>query len=134
MAVSAIHHIDLAVRDIERSRAFYNHALEPLGLLLVMPRRNPEGHDVLGYGQHPDPVFWIRNGKPPVGKLHVAFLARTHEAVDAFHAAALVAGGTCNGPPGLRPRYGENYYAAFVIDPDGNNIEAVCRAPDGVDR
>jgi catechol 2,3-dioxygenase-like lactoylglutathione lyase family enzyme len=94
---------------------------------LVIHNRHPQGHEVLGFGTLPDPVFWIRSGKTPIEKLHVAFVSATREAVDAFHRAALNAGGVCNGPPGLRPRYAENYYAAFVIDPDGNNIEAVCR-------
>jgi len=122
-----IHHIDLPVRDLTRSQAFYDSALAPLGLKLVIHNRHPQGHEVLGYGALPDPVFWIRSGKAPIEKLHVAFVASTREAVDAFHKAALNAGGVCNGPPGLRPRYAENYYAAFVLDPDGNNIEAVCR-------
>jgi catechol 2,3-dioxygenase-like lactoylglutathione lyase family enzyme len=126
-----IHHIDVPVRDIERSREFYDRALAPLGLQLVMANRNPLGHDVLGYGTLPDPVFWIRSGRGPIERLHVAFLATTREAVDEFHQAALGAGGICNGVPGLRPRYAENYYAAFVLDPDGNNIEAVCRASSG---
>jgi catechol 2,3-dioxygenase-like lactoylglutathione lyase family enzyme len=124
-----IHHIDIAVRDLPRSRKFYEHLLAPLGLAPVIHNHHPEGHEVLGYGSLPDPVFWIRNGKPVAEKLHIAFLAPTHFAVDTFHEAGLAAGGICNGTPGLRPRYGDNYYAAFVLDPDGNNIEAVCRMP-----
>jgi catechol 2,3-dioxygenase-like lactoylglutathione lyase family enzyme len=126
-----IHHIDVPVRDLQRSRAFYDSALAALGLSLVMQHVNPQGHEVLGYGVLPDPTFWIRSGRPPIGRLHVAFLATTREAVDAFHMAALNAGGTSNGTPGLRPHYAEDYYAAFVLDPDGHNIEAVCRAPSG---
>ena len=122
-----IHHIDLPVVDIARSRAFYDRALSPLGLTLVIEKTNPYGHTVLGYGMLPDPVFWIRNGRPAIERLHIAFLAQTRRAVDEFHSAALAAGGVCNGPPGLRPRYDADYYAAFVIDVDGNNIEAVCR-------
>ena len=122
-----IHHIDIAVRDLARSRAFYEKLLAPLGLALVIRNCHPEGHEVLGFGALPDPVFWIRNGKPVAGNLHLAFLAATHTAVDSFHRAGLEAGGICNGVPGLRPRYAENYYAAFMLDPDGNNIEAVCR-------
>jgi catechol 2,3-dioxygenase-like lactoylglutathione lyase family enzyme len=122
-----IHHIDLAVSDLARSRAFYDQSLTPLGLRLVRHHRHPDGHEVLGFGVLPDPVFWIRNGRAPAPRLHVAFQAASRDAVDAFHLAALAAGGGCNGPPGLRPRYAENYYAAFVFDPDGNNIEAVCR-------
>ena len=123
-----IHHIDVPVRDVTRSRAFYDAALAPLDLRLVIHNRHAEGREVLGYGVLPDPVFWIRSGKPPIEKLHVAFAASTREAVDAFHRSALNAGGVCNGPPGFRPRYADSYYAAFVLDPDGNNIEAVCRS------
>ena len=126
-----IHHIDLAVTDLERSRAFYERALAPLGLELVMTFTNYAGRRVIGFGSAPDPVFWIRDGQPIIGRLHVAFCAESHEAVDAFHAAAVQAGGKDNGPPGLRPRYAEHWYAAFVLDPDGHNIEAVCRHPDG---
>lgn len=124
-----IHHIDLPVGDLERSRAFYDLALEPLGLRILMHRRNPQGHEVLGYGVLPDPVFWIRSGRPAIKRLHVAFLADTYDAVDEFHRVGLAAGGICNGEPGLRPHYEEAYYAAYVLDPDGNNIEAVCRRP-----
>ena len=123
-----IHHIDIAVRDLGLSRAFYDAALAPLDLHLVIHNQHAPGQEVLGYGRLPDPVFWIRSGKPPMERLHVAFLAPTRESVDAFHKAALSAGGVCNGPPGLRPRYAPDYYAAFVLDPDGNNIEVVCRA------
>lgn len=122
-----IHHIDLPVEDLDRARAFYDQALKPLGLHVIMHRKNPHGHEVLGYGVSPDPVFRIRNGRPAIRRLHVAFLAPSRSAVDAFHKAAVAAGGTCNGEPDLRPFYEENYYAAYVIDPDGNNVEAVCR-------
>jgi catechol 2,3-dioxygenase-like lactoylglutathione lyase family enzyme len=126
-----IHHIDLPVRDLRRSRTFYDRALAALGLALVMQHRNPQGHEVLGYGVLPDPAFWIRSGRPVNGRLHVAFHATSREVVDAFYREAIEAGGTGNGEPGLRPRYAEDYYAAFVLDPDGNNIEAVCRASPG---
>ena len=122
-----IHHIDLPVDDLERSRAFYDHALAPLGLRLVMQRTNPQGHEVLGYGALPDPVFWIRSGRPAIRRLHVAFMADSRQAVEEFYRLALSAGGITNGEPGLRPRYAEDYYAAYVLDPDGNNIEAACR-------
>jgi catechol 2,3-dioxygenase-like lactoylglutathione lyase family enzyme len=122
-----IHHIDVPVSDIDRSRTFYDKALGPLGMELVTAKRNPQGHEALGYGRAPDAVFWIRSGRPPVKRLHVAFLALTREAVDDFHRAALQVGGVCNGTPGPRAHHDANYYAAFVIDPDGNNIEAVCR-------
>jgi catechol 2,3-dioxygenase-like lactoylglutathione lyase family enzyme len=122
-----IHHIDVPVSSLQQSRAFYDRALEPLDLALVIHNRHPDGSEVLGYGTLPDPVFWIRSGKLPIERLHIAFLARTRDSVHAFYEAALHAGGVSNGAPGLRPRYAENYYAAFVLDPDGNNIEAVCR-------
>lgn len=126
-----IHHIDIAVADLERSCEFYARALAPLNLTLVERHKHSDGHEVIGFGVLPDPVFWIRNGRPANERLHVAFLAASHGAVDSFYRAALEAGGMCNGPPGLRPRYAENYYAAFVLDPDGNNVEAVCRKPAG---
>jgi predicted lactoylglutathione lyase len=81
----------------------------------------------VGFGVPPDPVFWIRNRPSSIARVHVAFLASSRLSVDSFYREALRAGGAGNGEPGLRPQYAENYYAAFVIDPDGNNIEAVCR-------
>ena len=125
-----IHHIDFAVGDFERSRAFYVDALAPLGIGLVMNLERENGRRLAGFGVLPDPTFWIRTGKGIGGRLHVAFSANSRGAVDAFHQAALRAGGTDNGRPGLRPRYGEHYYAAFVLDPDGHNVEAVCRLPE----
>lgn len=122
-----IHHIDLGVTDFARSRTFYVNALAPLGITAVMDIKREDGRKLTGFGTAPDPEFWIRTGPTPAVRLHVAFLADSRAAVDAFHAAALAAGGTDNGSPGLRPRYAERYYAAFVLDPDGHNIEAVCR-------
>lgn len=124
-----IHHIDLAVTNLERSSEFYARALEPLKLGLVERHKHPDGHEVVGFGALQDPVFWIRDGRLPVSRLHVAFLADSPHSVDAFYRAALEAGGVSNGPPGPRPQYASHYYAAFVFDPDGNNIEAVCRQP-----
>jgi catechol 2,3-dioxygenase-like lactoylglutathione lyase family enzyme len=122
-----IHHIDFTVADLAHSRAFYTSALAPLGLDAVMAFTRDDGQQLVGFGRLPDPEFWLRSGNPVGRPLHVAFLAGSRAAVDAFHAAAISAGGKDNGAPGLRPRYAENYYAAFVIDPDGHNIEAVCR-------
>ena len=122
-----IHHIDFAVADFTRSRAFYVRALEPLGIAAVMDIKREDGRKLTGFGTAPDPEFWIRTGRLPGVQLHVAFLAKSRAAVNAFHAAALAAGGTDNGRPGLRPRYAKHYYAAYVLDPDGHNIEAVCR-------
>jgi catechol 2,3-dioxygenase-like lactoylglutathione lyase family enzyme len=125
-----IHHIDFAVTDFERSREFYVRALSPLGLSAVMDRSHDDGRRLTGFSVPPDPVFWIRNGEPLQGRLHVAFSAESRAAVDAFHDAALIAGGTDKGAPGLRSRYAAHYYAAYILDPDGHNIEAVCRLPE----
>jgi catechol 2,3-dioxygenase-like lactoylglutathione lyase family enzyme len=123
-----IHHIDIAVADLPRSRAFYSAVLAPLGLAAAIEFTR-DGCRLVGFGTLPDPEFWIRDGGPMGKRLHVAFLANTRAAVDTFHAAALAAGGMDNGAPGLRPRYAEHWYAAFILDPDGHNIEAVCRQP-----
>ncbi len=121
-----IHHIDFGVSDLARSREFYTRALAPLGLTPFMDLSG-DGRELIGFGTPPDPEFWIRNTRVLTERLHVAFAAESRAAVDAFHAAALAAGGRDNGAPGLRPRYAENYYSAYVLDPDGHNIEAVCR-------
>jgi catechol 2,3-dioxygenase-like lactoylglutathione lyase family enzyme len=118
-------HIGFSVGDFSRSRAFYLAALAPLGASAVMEF---EGH--AGLGREGKPVFWLSQG-PVATPMHLAFTARNRKEVDAFYAAALKAGGRDNGPPGLRPHYHPNYYAAFVIDPDGHNIEAVCHSPAG---
>jgi catechol 2,3-dioxygenase-like lactoylglutathione lyase family enzyme len=122
-----IHHIDIAVTELARSREFYERALAPLGLGVAITFTNHAGRQLVGFGSLIDPEFWIRDGEPIVGRVHVAFLVSSREIVRAFHAAAMQAGGKDNGPPGLRPRYGEDWYAAFVLDPDGHNIEALCR-------
>jgi len=121
-------HVGFAISDLDRSRKFYDAALAPLGLSIQMavpPDETRDGRAAAGYGRDGDPIFWIGD-KERVGEgTHVAFRADTREQVDAFHAAATAAGGKDNGGPGLRPHYAPNYYAAFVIDPDGFNIEAV---------
>ena len=125
-----IDHIGLDVSDIEKSRAFYARALDPLGYRIVQEVR-PEragAPTVVMFGVGEDPDFVIARDQTPGPGNHVAFRADTRERVDAFHAAALAAGGRDNGGPGLRKRYGPTYYAAFVFDPDGFNIEAVCHA------
>ena len=126
-----IDHVGIEVSDFERSKSFYQAALEPLKIRLMM--EPVEGS--AGFGKEtehgPKPFFWIyARERPAVSGAHVAFGARKPELVDAFHAAALAAGGTDNGAPGPRPIYHPGYYGAFVLDPDGNNVEAVChRAP-----
>ena len=122
-------HIGLAVSDIQRSRAFYEAALKPLGYALVgEPMTNDIGGTVVMFGIDGEPDFVIADRERPGEGNHVAFRASTRSEVDAFHAAALAAGGRDNGGPGLRDRYGPNYYAAFIYDPDGFNLEAVCHA------
>jgi catechol 2,3-dioxygenase-like lactoylglutathione lyase family enzyme len=123
-----IHHIDLVVSNLDRSCVFYAACLAPLGLKLMQRHRHPNGDEVVGFGLPPDPVFWIRSGTRLAARVHVAFAAPTHDAVRQFHAAGVGAGGIENGEPGFRPRYAESYFAAFLLDPDGNNIEAVWRA------
>ena len=124
-------HIGFAVSDYERSLAFYKKALEPLGVELIveLPPQEAGGNAHAGFGRKGRAQFWIGTGNALRGRLHVAFEAASRGEVDAFHAAALRAGASDNGKPGLRPRYHLNYYGAFVLDPDGHNIEAVCRAP-----
>jgi catechol 2,3-dioxygenase-like lactoylglutathione lyase family enzyme len=116
-----IDHIALEVGDYRRSKDFYLPSLAALGYGLL---REFEGR-IGGFGRDGKPSFWIREGEPH-GTLHVAFAARNRDEVEAFYAAAVAAGGEDNGPPGLRAHYHPNYYGAFVLDPDGNNIEAVC--------
>ncbi|MFG1380684.1 VOC family protein [Xanthobacter versatilis] len=118
-------HMGVSVRDVERSRAFYLAALAPLGYGIVMESNPPGGHRYIGFGAG-KPEFWIGDAPTATGHLHVAFSATGRAAVDAFYAAALAAGGRDNGAPGLRPHYHPHYYGAFVFDPDGLNVEAVC--------
>lgn len=125
-------HVGATVSDLARSRAFYDAALAPLGIAVIM-EVTPEqtgGSGHLGYGSGGRPWFWIGNAGPATGSLHVALAAPDRKAVDAFYAAAIAAGGRDNGPPGLRPHYHPNYYGAFVLDPDGLNVEAVCHTPE----
>ena len=126
-----IDHIGFPVADFERSKAFYQSVLAPLGFALVMEasveQTGAGAH--AGFGSEHKPSFWISSGQPLTGTLHVCLQARSRADVDAFHAAALAAGASDNGSPGLRPHYHPNYYGAFVLDPDGHNIEAVCHLP-----
>ncbi len=123
-----IDHMGYPVRDLAASKAFYEQALAPLGYVLLMEvtEEMTGGHGAhVGFGAGGKPDFWIGTGRDPVSSVHVAFAAGSREEVDAFHVAALKAGGNDNGKPGLRPIYHPNYYGAFVLDPDGNNVEAV---------
>jgi catechol 2,3-dioxygenase-like lactoylglutathione lyase family enzyme len=120
-----IDHTGLTVADVASSKAFYRAALGPLGYALLM-----EWEQYAGFGVPPKPDFWIGQGKPNVPPIHVAFRAQNRKEVDASYKAAIAAGGRDNGPPGLRPHYHENYYGAFVLDPDGHNIEVVCHTPE----
>jgi catechol 2,3-dioxygenase-like lactoylglutathione lyase family enzyme len=119
-------HVGLNVADYAASRRFYEQALAPLGIEVVMAN---DEWKAAGFGSEGRPYFWVVEREPRGGSTHVAFHAADRATVDAFHAAALTAGGTDNGAPGIRAHYRPTYYAAFVIDPDGNNIEAVCHAP-----
>jgi catechol 2,3-dioxygenase-like lactoylglutathione lyase family enzyme len=125
-------HVSLGVADIERSRRFYDRALRPLGLNRIVDFGNDRGSD---YGAAPAPLgveFTITREtdlRLPAPGAHLCFRAPDRAAVDAFHAAALAAGGRDDGAPGLRPHYHADYYAAFVLDPDGHRIEAVCHSP-----
>lgn len=118
-------HIALTVSNYERSRDFYKTVLAPLGYELMME------HDISGAGFWRDgkPDFWIHAGEPS-GPIHVAFSTADRATVDQFHEVAVSAGAKDNGGPGLRPEYHPAYYGAFVIDPDGHNVEAVCHLPE----
>ncbi len=118
-------HVGFDVSDYERSKAFYERALEPLGLKLLMEPVPGVG----GFGDGQKPYFWLSTRGAPQTGIHVAFEAESREAVDAFHAAALEAGGTDNGAPGCARSTTRTYYGAYVLDPDGNNAEAVCHKP-----
>jgi catechol 2,3-dioxygenase-like lactoylglutathione lyase family enzyme len=124
-------HIGFGVTDFTRSRAFYVRALAPLGIttLREVTAAQTGGSARAGFGAGGRAFFWIGTGRALTGRLHVAFAAKDRATVDAFHRAAIEAGGTDNGPPGLRPHYHPDYYGAFVLDPDGHNVEAVCRRP-----
>jgi len=125
-----IDHIGFPVADYARSKAFYTQVLAPLGFSLIMEvRQDRNGSPAAGFGADGKPDFWIGGEGGLNRPMHVAITARTRAAVDAFYRAALAAGGRDNGAPGLRPQYHANYYGAFVLDPDGHNVEAVCHAP-----
>jgi catechol 2,3-dioxygenase-like lactoylglutathione lyase family enzyme len=125
-----IDHIGLQTSDFPRARAFYVKALAPLGYAPVMDvtREQSGSYEGTGFGADGRPYFWIGGGDAHGGSAHVAFIAASRLDVDRFYAAAIAAGARDNGAPGVRPHYHANYYGAFVLDPDENNIEAVCHA------
>jgi catechol 2,3-dioxygenase-like lactoylglutathione lyase family enzyme len=124
-------HVGFPVKSFKKSKTFYADALAPLGFALVMEVSSdqPGGKSHAGFGTEGRPRFWISEAEVDKGNMHIAFKAKSRKAVEEFYEAALKAGGKDNGAPGLRPHYHENYYGAFVIDPDGHNIEAVCHMP-----
>ncbi len=129
-AGSAIDHMGIGVSDVSHAQAFYESALRPLGITLVMsiatdplgsrPRR-------LGFGSGGKPFLWLHDAPAPSHGVHIALIAESRESVDAFHSAGIAAGGQDNGAPGIRPHYHSCYYAAYVLAPDGVNLEAVCQ-------
>ncbi len=131
-----IDHMGYNVSNLARSKAFYNAALAPLGHSIRHDLGFAVGYssdEVVALGGDPAGAFWIAEGPPQEPRVHLAFTAKTHSQVRDFHAAALAAGGRDNGQPGYRPRYHAHYYAAFILDPDGYNIEAVCHRADASD-
>lgn len=124
-------HVGFPVSDFDQSKAFYTRVLAVLGYDLVMEvdEEASGGGRHAGFGSKGRAHFWITAGEPIVGRLHVAFAADDQADVDAFYRTAIACGASDNGPPGLRPHYHPNYYGAFVFDPDGHNIEAVCHEP-----
>jgi len=118
-------HVGFGVTNLAESKAFYLKALQPLSVALAM-----EGPYGVGIGRNNKPSLWLTETKEQPAHLHLAFTAESRKQVDEFYKAALAAGGKDNGAPGLRPHYHANYYGAFVIGPDGHNIEAVCHKPE----
>jgi catechol 2,3-dioxygenase-like lactoylglutathione lyase family enzyme len=118
-------HVGFGVTDLAASKAFFVKALAPLGAEVVM-----EGPYGVGIGSKRKPSLWLHEARATPTPLHIAFTAPSRRAVDAFYAAAIAAGGRDNGAPGLRPHYHANYYGAFVIGPDGHNVEVVCHQPE----
>ena len=128
-----IDHVGFAVSDAERSKRFYEQALAPLGISLIMsvsPEQTEAGGTAHGFGADNKPFFWVGDNERVGEGTHVAFAVDSRAKVDAFHQAALAAGGRDNGAPGIREQYHPNYYAAFIHDPDGHNIEAVSHRPE----
>jgi catechol 2,3-dioxygenase-like lactoylglutathione lyase family enzyme len=127
-----IDHLGFSVSDYERAKAFYAKALAPLDYSLIMEvTAEQTGHAAAaGFGANGKPDLWFGAEGAMNKPVHIAILAKDRATVDAFHKAAMAAGGRDNGAPGIRPHYHASYYGAFVLDPDGHNIEAVCHAPE----
>ena len=126
-----IDHVGVVVSDYAKSKAFYLQALAPIGhSRLAEVRATPTGQEAAGFCHADGSDFWITQGGAVHPPIHIAFRVASRAAVDAFHTAALAAGGRDNGGPGVRPQYHPDYYSAFVLDPDGHNIEAVCHDPE----
>lgn len=127
-----IDHTSLSVSDFEAAKKFYTAALKPLRIEIIMevPASVTGNVDVAGLGADGKPFLWLADAGKTTPRVHLAFRAETRAQVDAFHRAAVAAGGRDNGAPGLRPQYHPDYYGAFVLDADGHNIEAVCRHPE----
>lgn len=127
-----IDHMGVSVKDYAASKRFYTAALAPLGVFEMMevtPEQNATGF-ACGFGAEHNPFFWIGEGVTTDEGIHIAFTAKTRDQVDAFYSTAMQAGATDNGAPGIREQYHPNYYAAFVRDPNGFNVEAVCHTPE----
>ena len=127
-----IDHMGIAASNFGESRRFYDAALSALGygVMMEVSAEQTGGYHGVGYGRDGKPSFWLSDAGPRGAGMHVAFVARRRAEVDAFHAAAMAAGGTDHGAPGIRAHYHPNYYGAFVLDPDGINVEAVCHLPE----
>ena len=123
-----IDHVSVHVSDVKKSRDFYAAALAPAGYELIAQYPTADDPQVVGLGAGGKPDLWLGQGTP-LHVQHVAIHARTRKIVDAFHAAGLAAGGRDNGAPGVRAMYHPSYYGAFVLDPDGHNLEVVCHEP-----
>ncbi len=131
MSERMMDHMSVHVADLKAMRAFYEKACAPLGMSVVMQvTKEMTGYaDMAGFGGH-KPFLWLVGTEKTTPPLHMALKAETRAEVDAFYAAAMAAGGQDNGKPGIREHYHPNYYAAFVIDPEGHNLEAVCQKPE----
>jgi catechol 2,3-dioxygenase-like lactoylglutathione lyase family enzyme len=130
--MATLDHTSLGVSDFAAAKAFYSAALKPLGITVLMefPKAVTGNVDVAGLGSGGKPFFWLADAGKTTPRVHIAFTADSRAEVDAFYKAAIAAGGKDNGPPGIRAIYHPNYYGAFVLDPDGHNIEAVCHQPE----